>query len=305
MADFNHITRLRINSDGNGVRSVVFVQHCPLDCFWCCNPETHFDSNYKTLTTKQLYEYVKRDMPYFLSSNGGITFSGGEPLLYASFMEKFITEYCTNISVNIETSLYASQEDILRLIPLIDVWLIDFKVDDAKEHISFTGKSNDIIKTNLTLLASNIDPSKIIITYPMITGFNTSKDNVLGMIGFLKELGLQKIKLHPYRVESETKKRQMSLSYQSVPSLSPELFGEIKDMFQDHGFSVVDGEIVVGKGKCNFLKRIRKQVCKENDIPLEISNCTFEGECTGTCPQCEYELDMINQFQGDKSKQLS
>ena len=76
----NSIIRLRINSDGEGVRSVIFLQDCPLSCVWCCNPETRFGNRYKEVTVEQLYELIARDQVYFDSTNGGITFSGGEPL---------------------------------------------------------------------------------------------------------------------------------------------------------------------------------------------------------------------------------
>ena len=79
----NSITRLRIRCDGQGVRSVVFLQGCPLDCFWCCNPEIRAGDDCKTLTGEQLAAYLRRDVPYFLASGGGITFSGGEPFAQA------------------------------------------------------------------------------------------------------------------------------------------------------------------------------------------------------------------------------
>ena len=86
-ANIQTITRLRINVDGEGVRSVVFMHHCPLRCFWCCNPETRTGEGYRTLTVRELYGYLKRDVPYFEKSRGGVVFSGGEPLLQADFLK--------------------------------------------------------------------------------------------------------------------------------------------------------------------------------------------------------------------------
>ena len=151
-SDIHHITRLRINSDGEGVRSVIFVHGCPLNCFWCCNPETRFADNFKTLTPEQLNDYIKKDKAYFQNSNGGVTFCGGEPLLYADFIEEYIKEYCTDFSVNIETSLYVEQTELIKLLPLVNEWYIDFKIFDEQKHIEYTGRSNELIKENLRFL---------------------------------------------------------------------------------------------------------------------------------------------------------
>ena len=120
----NSIIRLRINSDGEGVRSVIFLQDCPLSCVWCCNPETRFGSRYKEVTVEQLYELIARDQVYFDATNGGITFSGGEPLSQANFIVNFMTEYGHLFNCNIETSLFASYETIEKVVPYINEWYV-------------------------------------------------------------------------------------------------------------------------------------------------------------------------------------
>ena len=184
-ANINSITRLRIHSDGDGVRSLIFMQGCPLDCFWCCNPETRYSEKFRTLTTHQLYSYIRGDIPYFLFSKGGITFSGGEPLLWADFIRYFADRYCREFTVDIETSLYSPWEKVKSLIPVIHNWNIDLKVMDESLHEAFTGKKNHIILENIRRLAKEIDPRQIIITYPVIPGYNDTEENIRQMLSFL------------------------------------------------------------------------------------------------------------------------
>ncbi len=117
--NIHHITRLRINSDCDGVRSVVFVHGCHWNCFWCYNPEIRFIDTYKTLTPKELNYYIEKDKAYFQNSNGGVTFSGGNPLLYAEFIETYIKESRGAFLVNIETSLFVQQKKLVNLLTLV------------------------------------------------------------------------------------------------------------------------------------------------------------------------------------------
>ena len=177
-ANIQTITRLRINVDGEGVRSVVFMHHCPLRCFWCCNPETRTGEGYRTLTVRELYGYLKRDVPYFEKSRGGVVFSGGEPLLQADFLESFIREYGGKWNADIETSLYAKRETVERLIPLIHAWNVDFKAFDEALHRRYTGVSNVPIHENLRLLSQKAGRENVVITFPMIPEFNTSPEQI-------------------------------------------------------------------------------------------------------------------------------
>lgn len=290
----NSITRLRINEDGTGVRSVIFMCGCPLNCFWCCNPEICLSKKFKMLTVDELYTYISKDIPYFMNSNGGITFSGGEPLLHSQYIKNFIEKYCRNFSVALETSLYTEQKVLEEIYPLIDEWYIDFKVFDSAKHTEYTGVSNECIKDNLKFLSSRIDRDKITVTYPLIPGYNTSDENLFNMMVFLNSLGIKKIKLHPYRKFQEEKHKNAGIEPVIIDEISNELYSRIKYNFLNNGFEIPERKIYQEKEKCRYLKSIRGKICAEENIQLEIKDCTFEGRCVGTCPQCEYELEIIN-----------
>lgn len=287
----HNITRLRVHTDGVGVRSVLFLHGCPLSCFWCCNPETRFGS-FQSLEPKQLWTLLKQDLPYFRSSGGGITLSGGEPLLQWRALLPFL-QLCKGISIDIETSLLAPQEALEALIPFIDTWNIDCKHMDDGRHSAFTGVSNRQIQENLRFLARHIPTEKIIITFPVLPGKNDDPENLRAMMAFLKELGIFRIELHPYRKIAEQKQKEFSLPLRPLPPLSPRAEQAIRATLRKNGFSLVEKESVSGRDKCRYLKQLRRQYADQHQIPLEIPECTYQGPCIGTCQRCEWELSQL------------
>lgn len=297
----NSITRLRINSDGEGVRSVLFLQGCPLDCFWCCNPETRFSPKFRKLTGQQLYSYLREDVPYFLFSGGGITFSGGEPLLQAAFIRDFILNYCEGFTVDLETSLFASWETVESLIPYINLWNVDFKIFDDSCHLEYTGKSNINILENIRRLARTAGPERVLITYPVIPGYNDSQENMEAMIAFLKGNGLKRVEVHPYRKGSEEKHRKLNREARDLPELSTEQYKAILNRFRENDIRPVQRTTIFSKEKCEFLKGIRRDICREWKLDVDIAECPVTEGCIGTCPKCEQELYEIMQHRDRQS----
>ena len=294
-ANINVIIRLRIDSDGDGVRTVVFFYGCPLQCVWCCNPETRFSEKYTVLDTNNLYDLIARDLIYFNATDGGVTFSGGEPLLYADFINKFLNEH-NCIKANIETSLYGSFDNIEKIASQIDEWYIDFKLFDEEKHKVFTDVSNDLIKSNIVKLSKLVERDKIILTFPVIPSVNDSDDNIKQMIAFMKDCGLNKVEIHPYRKKSEMKYGKLGLEQHTFEELSSIKHFHIKKMFSESRIVVLERRPIIERSKCEVLKDIRRKYCKENSIGLNIEDCNYQGRCTGTCPKCEEELKIINEW---------
>jgi len=293
LARVNSITRLRVHSDGQGVRSLIFLQGCPLHCFWCCNPETRFSRDYQTLSQKALFSCIEKDLPYFRFSGGGITFSGGEPLAQGRFLRSFIRNHCRDIPVDVETSLFAPTAVVRDLIPLIHEWNVDFKIFSEEKHRQYTGSSNGLILTNLRLLASQVPADRIMITVPLIPGYNDTDENLLAMTAFLRELGLSRIELHPYRKFAEDKQRRVGLSPTEISPLTADRLSQIRNLLQEQGMVLERRHGIYGKEKCVYLKSLRKEACRRYQLPVEIIDCTYTGPCIGTCPRCESELEEI------------
>lgn len=290
------IIRLRINSDGDGVRSVVFLYGCPLSCKWCCNPETRVGNEYQSLTPGQLLGFLDRDRIYFRESGGGVTFSGGEPLMQYAFIREFSRLAGTDFPINIETSLHAPREAVAALAPLIHHWFVDFKAPSDEDHVAFTGVPRGQILENLQWLVSRVGAERITITCPIIPGFTDSGEYVAALTGKMRELGLTTAELHPHRKHSEAKYAPLGLESAGIPGLSEERLSQIRTALKDAGIRTEGKPPCTERRKCDVLKEIRRIVSVRYGIPVEIPECGFRGKCPGTCPQCEKELDTINNW---------
>lgn len=293
LGKISSIIRLRVNSDGEGVRSVVFLYGCPLNCIWCCNPETRYHNLYKESTPRELFDLIARDIPYFLESNGGITFSGGEPLVQYRFIKDFARIVNGAFSINIETSLFASQNVIAELAPLVDHWYIDYK-GEQEHHAQYTGVDNYQIRRNLQFLSSYLKPDQITMTYPLIPSYTDTETSIMDLIELASKLHITQVELHPHRPKSEGKYKKMELPYEKIPPLNRSRYEVIKQTLQSAGLIVNSSNALVERNKCNYLKNIRRLLCEKLQIPLSIAECKYVGRCTGTCPKCENELSEIN-----------
>ena len=171
--------------DGPGMRTTFFVKGCPLHCIWCHNPESirpeaqwarfqHLCQHCRSCTMDEatcptralkLYgkpatidELVKKaleDKAFYDRTGGGVTISGGEPLLFWEWTHEFLSACkAAGLHTCVDTSLYAPPAAIEKLLPVVDMWLPDFKCNDAALHEKCTGVSNDVIKRNLERLVA-------------------------------------------------------------------------------------------------------------------------------------------------------
>lgn len=191
------ISRHRINNDGPGITTLVCLHGCSLNCRYCINPESKRKQGIRqTITTRELYNLLKRDTIYFLATGGGVCFGGGEPALYPEFIHSF-REICNNRwKISIETSLNVPVQNIVRILHDIDCWIIDIKEMDPNVYIKYTGHSNEFVIENLKLLAKSV-PHKVIIKVPLIPYYNT-EDNQNKSICMLSEMGFGKIIRYNY-----------------------------------------------------------------------------------------------------------
>lgn len=193
------IDRLRMQSDGQGIATLVAFQGCPLRCKMCPNAFAISDTNEKAvfMTPGALYEKVKLDELYFLATGGGVTFGGGEPLLHPVFIRQF-REICGNgWHLCAETSLSVPWNNIETVADVIDVFYIDCKDTNPAIYKKYTGKENAQMLENLKKLAKRICPEKIIMRIPLIPGFNTEANREKS-VAFFSELGLNQFDLFTY-----------------------------------------------------------------------------------------------------------
>lgn len=193
------ISRHRLATDGKGVTTLVAFHGCPLRCKYCLNPQSFAQEGvWKQYDCEQLYEEVKIDELYFLATHGGVTFGGGEPALQSNFISEFRRLCGTGWKITIETSLNVPQENIERLLPVVDCYIVDIKDMNNDRYETYTGKSNTRVIENLHWLVVQGKAEQITVRVPHIPSYNTETD-IENSIHQLKEIGLSDFDRFTYR----------------------------------------------------------------------------------------------------------
>lgn len=191
--------RHRIQTDGQGVTTLVCFHGCPLRCAWCINPFSFApDTRYDRMTPQMLYDKVKVDELYFLATGGGVTFGGGEPLLYPRFLKEFRQICGPAWHLCAETSLAVPWENAALAATCIDRFYIDCKDTDPQIYRRYTGQDNALMLENLKKLADLIGPERIVLRLPLIPGYNTEADREASY-ALLTKLGIQQFDRFTYR----------------------------------------------------------------------------------------------------------
>lgn len=192
-------SRIRMQTDGKGVTTLVCFHGCPLRCRWCINPFS-FDPNtkYTAMTAAALYDLVKIDALYFLATGGGVTFGGGEPLLYPDFLQEFRGICGDEWHLCAETSLAVPWENVEKAAGCIDVFYIDCKDTNPDIYRRYTGKDNALMLVNLQKLVNLAGKDRIVVRLPLIPEFNTDEDR-LHSKEILSAMGITNFDLFTYR----------------------------------------------------------------------------------------------------------
>lgn len=200
-APFIAVSRHRIQTDGEGVTTLCGFYGCPLRCKYCINPQS-FREDAKRIfhTPESLYNAVKLDDIYFLATNGGVTFGGGEPLLYVGFIKEFRAICGDKWHLCAETSLNVSSDAVRLASSVIDHFYVDIKDMNPEIYQSYTGKSNDTVIENLKLLLSLTSKDRITLRIPLIKDFNTESDREKS-VSQLKEMGFTDFDLFNYIIK--------------------------------------------------------------------------------------------------------
>jgi pyruvate formate lyase activating enzyme len=186
------ISRHRLTTDGEGVTTLVAFSGCPLRCKYCLNKASWDESKGRDYTPESLYEEVKIDQLYFLATNGGITFGGGEPLLQVDFIKAFRALCGPQWQILVETSLNVPFEHVEALDAVLDGYIVDIKDMNPEIYKAYTGKDNALVLSNLQWILQYGDPERVMVRVPHIPEFNTDED-VAKSIERLKAMGIVNI----------------------------------------------------------------------------------------------------------------
>lgn len=212
--------------DGPGIRVVVFFQGCPLRCLFCHNPETWFTNDKMLISPNDLVRQIYKYKNYF-GTDGGVTFSGGEPLVQHDFLLE-VLKLCKKMGINtvLDTSGYADNyEDVLEYVDLV---IIDIKAIDNENYMRLTGKKIDKFMNFLNScqrMGKNLWLRQVV-----VPGINDSVDYILKLKDFVKSIkGVKKIELLPYHKMGISKYEKLNIPYKlhDVPSMDKAVCDEL------------------------------------------------------------------------------
>lgn len=208
--------------DGPGIRTVVFFQGCSLRCKFCHNPDTWAYDGGEQMNPKQLVQKIRRFKPYF-KATGGVTFSGGEPLMQPEFLTE-VLKLCKEEGIHtcIDTAGYGmgSYDEILKYTDLV---LLDLKHINKDDYKEMTGQSMDHFNDFLEALKTHQTP--IWIRHVVVPGITDSPDHIKQLQDYISRLPhVQKVELLPYHLLGANKYEVMGIPYplDGVPAMDKE-----------------------------------------------------------------------------------
>ena len=249
--------------DGPGIRTTVFFKGCPLNCWWCHNPESRSEmpenasrkvkldgrefQKHETvgqwMTVDEVMEIIDKESVFYNESGGGVTLSGGEPLMQPDFAMELLKVCKTKgYHTAVDTCGQVQPEVIREAAKVTDLFLYDLKHPDSIEHEKYTSVENDLILSNLKLLGKL--QNQVIIRIPVIPGVNDSDEVISNMIGRIKEAGdFKEVHLLPFHNMAGNKYERFRIENKLVKqgNMSVKSLEKIKLQFEAEEFKVTIG----------------------------------------------------------------
>jgi pyruvate formate lyase activating enzyme len=249
--------------DGPGIRTTIFLKGCPLRCWWCHNPEScdvkaepdkkhikldgrHFEQNNtigKQMSVADVMKVIDKEAVFYDESNGGVTLSGGEPLLQNNFALALL-EACKQNGYHtaVDTCGHVKTEILADVMKVCDLFLFDIKHLNSEAHRKYTGLGNELILKNLCFLVKA--GKHVIIRIPVIPGINDSDSHFRELNDFLLETGgIDEVHLLPYHSIAAGKYNRLGKpnALAHLKDMKKESLLPAKQKFEQNGFKVKIG----------------------------------------------------------------
>ncbi len=225
MTGFIHSKESFGTVDGPGIRYVLFMQGCPMRCLYCHNPDTWKTDEGTEITVEEIIEEFNKNRAFY--SKGGITVSGGEPLLQLPFITELFRK-CKeeNIHTCIDTSGITYEEDaeylkkLDFLLEYTDLVMLDIKHIESENHKALTGHRNE----NVLAFAKYLEEKNIPlwIRHVVVEGYTNKKEDLIKLGEFIGELkNLKGLDVLPYHTMGVNKYKELGIPYklEGIPAL--------------------------------------------------------------------------------------
>jgi pyruvate formate lyase activating enzyme len=212
-------------------------------CFQCVDacPAKALTKVGEYMTVKEVMAEIERDELFYHKSGGGITISGGEPLLQWQFVSRLLAA-CQqrHLHTALDTCGYAPWAMLKKVLEHVDLVLYDIKHTEPKLHKAATGKSNQLILNNVRRISARV---RVWLRVPLIPGFNDTEENLAELSRLGREIGAEKISILPYHKLAEEKYKQIGQEY-TLAGLEPpskERLAQIQKLLESFGLPVTVG----------------------------------------------------------------
>lgn len=213
--------------DGPGIRVVIFMQGCKLRCLFCHNPETWGSKYNLEMTPQELISRILKYKDYF-NNNGGITFSGGEPLLQPQFLIETL-KLCHDFGINtcLDTAGcgVGQYEEILKYVDLV---ILDIKAITEKSYLEMTNHS--INEFNKFLSTCQKLKKRLWLRQVIVPGINDTEEYILNLKSYIKNIAnVDRVELLPYHTMAISKYKDLNLVYklEKTPDLDMKKLEEL------------------------------------------------------------------------------
>lgn len=211
--------------DGPGIRFIVFLKGCPLRCKYCHNRDTWSQEGAKLYSPDEIINEVNKYRTFIDSSNGGITVSGGEPLIQPEFLKELFQK-CKEHGIHtaVDTSGFVNlDEQVMEVLKYTDLVLLDLKQANAEKHKELTGVENDRIKRFTHYLGEIGKP--VWIRYVLVPGHTDAEEDLMAAYEYLRAYkNIEKIEVLPYHTLGKEKWEKLCIEYplEGVPTPTDE-----------------------------------------------------------------------------------
>ena len=218
-------------SDGPGIRTVIFLNGCKLRCLYCHNPET-WNLKEGNITKEELVNKILRYKPYY-KNGGGVTFSGGEPLLQINFLCevcKELKKYDINIALDTAGVGIGHYENLLKYIDLV---ILDIKALTKEKYKNLTGYDISEFYDFLNICIKL--EKKFWLRQVIIPGINDNIEYIKELSQFIKNIkGVEKIELLPYHTMGISKYKELNISYplENVEAMDKKRCKELEELLK-------------------------------------------------------------------------
>ena len=200
--------------DGPGIRFVLFMQGCALQCQYCHNPDTWDPGKGRAVSIEDILTELEPYLEYYRRSGGGITVTGGEPTLQASFVAALFTEIKRRWGLHtaIDSSGFCDPDHVRELMSVTDLVLLDLKHIDPVKHTALTSQSNERMLRFAEILSGQGKP--VWIRHVVVPGRTDSYEDLMRLGAFIGNLtNVEKLELLPYHRMGVYKWQQLNKLY--------------------------------------------------------------------------------------------